>query len=168
MDDVRAKAGATEYHGEIHFTFQERTDEHAVSRMPVIPGMLNPFGTVHAGAMLWLADVTASVLALGSTDLSADGKGFPLAINLNANLMGNLRDGEIRAEARFVRRGRRVMIVRQAGTGSDQAPTYRVVSPVSESSFEWLDTVPTPTPTATALPGSRPAIEPTHTSTPTS
>ena len=62
----------------------------------------------------------------------------------------------------------RVMIVRQAGTGSDQAPTYRVVSPVSESSFEWLDTVPTATPTATPLPGSRPAVQPTDTPTPTS
>jgi len=61
----------------------------------------------------------------------------------------------------------RVMIIRQAGTGSDQAPTYRVVSPVSESSFEWLDTVPTATPTATLLPGSRPAVQPTRTPTPT-
>ena len=128
MDDVRAKAGATEYHGEIHFTFQERTDEHAVSRMPVIPGMLNPFGTVHAGAMLWLADVTATVLALGSTDLSADGKGFPLAINLNANLMGNLHDGEIKAEARFVRRGRRVMIVRTVVTGKDDQVLVEVTT----------------------------------------
>jgi hypothetical protein len=55
----------------------------------------------------------------------------------------------------------RVLIVRQAGLGSDNQPTYRVVSPNSESSFEWLDTVPTPTPTATPLPGSRPAVQPT-------
>jgi LysM repeat protein len=60
----------------------------------------------------------------------------------------------------------RVTIVRQAGIGSDQASTYRVVSPVSESSFEWLDVVPTATPTATPLPGSRPAVQPS--STPTS
>ncbi len=62
----------------------------------------------------------------------------------------------------------RVMIVRQAGTGNDQSPTFRVVSSVSESSFEWLDTVPTATPTATPLPGSRPAVQPTQTPTPTS
>jgi hypothetical protein len=59
----------------------------------------------------------------------------------------------------------RVMIIRQAGTGSDSAPTYRVVSPVSESSFEWLDTAPTPTPTVTPRPGSRPAVQPTDTPT---
>jgi hypothetical protein len=61
----------------------------------------------------------------------------------------------------------RVMIIRQAGTGSDDAPTYRVVSPVSEASFEWLSTVPTPTATATLRPGSRPAVQPTATPTPT-
>ena len=60
----------------------------------------------------------------------------------------------------------RVMIVRQAGLGSDQQPTYRVVSPNSEASFEWLDTVPTPTPTATLQPGSRPAVQPTAITTP--
>jgi LysM repeat protein len=59
----------------------------------------------------------------------------------------------------------RVMIIRQAGAGSDSAPTYRVVSPVSESSFEWLDTAPTPTPTPTPRPGSRPAVLPTATLT---
>ncbi len=119
MDDVRAKASASEYHGELHFSLEERTEEHAVGRMPVIAGMLNPFGTVHAGALLWLADVTATVLALGGTELQENGRGFPLAINLNANLMANQRDGEIKAEARYVRRGRRVMIIRTVVTGTD-------------------------------------------------
>lgn len=62
----------------------------------------------------------------------------------------------------------RVMIVRQAGTGNDQTSTFRVVSPVSEASFEWLAIAPTPTPTTTPLPGSRPAVQPTVTPTPTS
>ena len=120
MDDVRAKASAAEYHGEIRFSIEERSDDHVVSRMPDTAGVLNPFGTVHAGAMLWLADVTATVLALEGTELGTDGKGFPLAINLNANLLGNQRGGEIKAEARFVRRGRRVTIVRTTVTGQDE------------------------------------------------
>ncbi len=61
----------------------------------------------------------------------------------------------------------RVKIVRQTGTGSDQDSNFRIVSPVSESSFEWLDTVPTPTPTATPRPGSRPAVIPSATPTAT-
>ena len=60
----------------------------------------------------------------------------------------------------------RVTIVRQSGTGSDPSSSFKVLSPISESSFEWLETVPTPTDTATPLPGSRPAVQPTVTSTP--
>ena len=35
--------------------------------MPIKAGMLNPFGTVHAGAMLWLADVTGTALLFQNT-----------------------------------------------------------------------------------------------------
>ena len=94
---------------------------HCSSRMPVATGILNPFGTVQAGAMLWLADVTATVLAIGKTRLGQKGQGFPLAINLNAHLLGNQRGGDIRAEARFVRKGKRVTVVRTRVLGdSDQ------------------------------------------------
>jgi uncharacterized protein (TIGR00369 family) len=87
--------------------------------MPVIPGALNPFGTIQAGAMLWVADVTATVLAIGSAELGEKGQGFPLAINVNANLLGNQRGGEIFAEARFVRMGKRVTVVRTRVTGDN-------------------------------------------------
>lgn len=49
----------------------------------------------------------------------------------------------------------KVEIVRQVGTGSDGLPIYTVVSPLSQYTFQWLDTVPTPTPTPTRLPGVR-------------
>ncbi len=105
--------------GEIEFFIEERNEDYVISRMPVAKGMLNPFGTVQAGAMLWMADVTATLLAIGKTELDDDGKGFPLAIDLHVSLIGNQRDGEIRAEARFVRRGRRVMVVRTRVTGKE-------------------------------------------------
>jgi acyl-coenzyme A thioesterase PaaI-like protein len=47
------------YNGEIEFFIEEVNGEYAGSRMPKKPGMLNPFGTVHAGALIWFADVTA-------------------------------------------------------------------------------------------------------------
>jgi len=105
--------------GELEFFIEERRKDRVVSRMPVIPGTLNPFGTVQAGAMLWMADVTATVLAIGSADLGEKGQGFPLAINVNANLLGNQRGGEILAEARFVRQGKRVTVVRTRVTGDE-------------------------------------------------
>ena len=50
----------------------------------------------------------------------------------------------------------KVWIIRQIGTGSDGAPIYNTVSPISEYTFEWLASPPTPTPTSTPLPGLRP------------
>ncbi len=67
---------------------------------------------VQAGAMIWLADVTASVLALIGKSVGDDGKGFPLAIDLHTTLISNQKDGEIKAEARFVRRGQNVLVIR--------------------------------------------------------
>jgi acyl-coenzyme A thioesterase PaaI-like protein len=56
-------------------------------------------------------------LALGNVEIGPDGKGFPLAINLSTNLLGNQREGQIKAEARFVRNGKRVKVVRTRVTG---------------------------------------------------
>lgn len=70
--------------------------------------------------MIWLADVTASVLAIGSKEIGADGKGFPLAVDLHTTLIGNQRDGEIKAEARFVRKGRRIIVIRTRIIGNEE------------------------------------------------
>jgi 1,4-dihydroxy-2-naphthoyl-CoA hydrolase len=105
--------------GKIEFTIAERTAERVVSEMPVSPGIKNPFGVVHAGALLWLADVTATVLVIGPGDATEGMKGFPLAITLNANFLGNQSEGSFKAIASFVKRGRTVSVVRTAvyGTG---------------------------------------------------
>ena len=118
MKDIFEKIAENRKTGEIEFFIEERSTDRVISSMPVKPGILNPFGTVHAGALLWLADVTATVLALSQVDIGPDGKGFPLAINLNTCLLGNQREGEIKAEAQFVHSGRRVTVVRTRVTGS--------------------------------------------------
>jgi len=105
--------------GNIEFFIEERKDDCVTSRMPVNEGIRNPFGTVQAGAMLWMADVTATVMAIGKTEIGEDGKGFPLAVDLHTTLLGNQREGEIRAEARIVRRGKRVIVVRTRVTGNE-------------------------------------------------
>ena len=46
--------------GHIEFEMVEQSPDRVVGRMPVQAGILNPFGTVHAVATLWLADVTTS------------------------------------------------------------------------------------------------------------
>jgi len=105
--------------GRIEFEITEQTPERVVSEMPIQSGMLNPFGVVHAGAMLWLADVTATVLAFGSSEFSERASGFPLAINLNANFTGNQKEGKLKAVASFVKKGRTVSIVRTTVFGDN-------------------------------------------------
>lgn len=103
--------------GNIAFTITGQSAERVTGEMPVQAGIKNPFGTVHAGAMLWFADVCATVLAMGSAQATEGMKGFPLAINLNANLVGNQTTGRLRAVATFVKRGRSVSVVRTLVTG---------------------------------------------------
>lgn len=110
--DVSSAAKSTHYQGAIDFTIVAQEADRVTAKMPVTDGIRNPFGTVHAGAILWFADVTATVLAMTATEIKADGSGFPLALSLNAQLLGNVRDGELTATARFVRKGRRISVVR--------------------------------------------------------
>jgi len=106
--------------GQLEFFVEELTSEYAKSRMPVKDGMLNAFGTVQAGALVWLADVTATVLALGKPTAEPKEIGFPLAINLQSSFLGNVNSGEISAEARFVKHGRRILVVRTRVTSGDR------------------------------------------------
>ena len=108
-----------EYKGQIEFTIEQQSEEMVISQMPITPGICNPYGTVHAGAMIWFADVTATVLAMGGQTSPEDAQNFQLAIDLHTTLIGNQREGMLRAESRFVKKGRRVSVVRTAVTGAD-------------------------------------------------
>jgi len=106
--------------GSIDFTLTERTPERVVAEMPIHDGIRNPFGVVHAGAMLWFADVAATVLVRGSGDVGEGMKGFPLAIALNANFLANQKEGSFKAVSTFVKKGKTVSLVRTVVTGADE------------------------------------------------
>ncbi len=118
MSNLQDHINAAKRAGNIEFSIEERSVDCVISRMMVSSGILNPFGTVQAGAMIWLADVTASVLAIESQTIGEDGKGFPLAIDIHTTLVSNQRDGDIRAEARFVSKGHKVLVIRTRVTGN--------------------------------------------------
>jgi hypothetical protein len=63
------RIGANEtrrFEGSIEFSIIERTDNRVVSEMPIHTGIKNPIGVVQADALIWLVDVTAPVLVIGS------------------------------------------------------------------------------------------------------
>jgi 1,4-dihydroxy-2-naphthoyl-CoA hydrolase len=105
--------------GRIEFYVVDQTPERVISEMPIHPGIMNPFGVVHAGAILWFADVTATSLAMGSTEFSEGMAAFPLAITLNANFASNQKEGKLKAVASFVKKGKTVSIVRTTVPGEN-------------------------------------------------
>ena len=105
--------------GRIEFYVIDQTPGQVISEMPIQPGIINPYGVVHAGAILWFADVTATFLAMGSAEASAGMAGFPLAISLNANFASNQKEGTLKAIATFVKKGRTISIVRTTVLGED-------------------------------------------------
>lgn len=115
--------------GSIDFTITEQSAERVVAEMPVTAGIKNPFGVVHAGAMLWFADVAASILVMGPGEVAEGMKGFPLAITLNANFLGNQTEGSFKAVASFVKRGRTVSVVRTVVHGANE----RLIADVTTS-----------------------------------
>lgn len=108
-----------EYAGHLRFDTIVISNEEARGTMPVQAGVLNPFGTVHAGALIWFGDVVATRLALQGVNPTNGGAGFPLAINITAQLLSNVTSGMLTARARFVKRGRTMQVVRTEITSED-------------------------------------------------
>ena len=109
---IRIREEGMEFEGSIRFSILEKTKDKVIGEMPIHSGIKNPYGVVHVGAMLWFADVCATVLAFGSTQVAEGEKGFPLAINLNSNFASNQSEGIFKAISSFVKRGKTVSIVR--------------------------------------------------------
>src|SRR5271154_6563733 len=106
------RQSAMKLSGHMEFEVIEQSADRVVAEMPVQAAIRNPFGVVHAGAMMWLADVCASILVAGRTDFVAGEKGFPLGIHLFASFVANQADGVLRSTSLFVKRGRQLSIVR--------------------------------------------------------
>ena len=88
--------------------------------MPVTEAMLNPFGTVHAGAMLVCAAVAATQCAGGEVEaLAESGRGCPLAVDLHTVRLANQGDGVLLATATPVRRGGTLSVIRTEVRGRD-------------------------------------------------
>ena len=111
--------GSVQVKGRIEFTLTEKSSDYVTAKMPIQAGMLNPFGTVHAGATLWFADVTATTLGIEGIHTAEGMKGFPLAINLYANLTASCKEGVLHARAEYVKRGKSVSVVRTTVTDDD-------------------------------------------------
>ena len=85
----------------------ETTKERVVVRMPVGPRVHQPFGLLHGGASVALAETAASIAGLMQVDTA---KEMVVGIEINANHLRGKRDGVVTAVATPVHVGRRTQV----------------------------------------------------------
>ncbi len=91
----------------------EATPERTVAELDFRPEVQQLTGLFHAGAILSLADTTATYCSLRVVDPEGNpppGR-FPLAVQVSANLVRNTSEGTITAEARPLHRGRTMIVM---------------------------------------------------------
>lgn len=81
--------------------------ERVEARMPVGPRVHQPFGLLHGGASVALAETVASVGGYMNVDPERE---HVVGLEINANHLRAKRDGEVRAVATPIHVGRRTMV----------------------------------------------------------
>jgi uncharacterized protein (TIGR00369 family) len=85
----------------------EATRERVVARMPVGPRVHQPFGVLHGGASVALAETVASMAGWMNVDQARE---TVMGIEINANHLRAKRDGVVTAIATPVHVGRRTHV----------------------------------------------------------
>jgi len=85
----------------------EMTRERVVARMPVAPKVHQPFGLLHGGASVALAETVASIGGWMNVDQDKEGV---VGLEINANHLRGKRDGAVTAVATPMHVGRRTQV----------------------------------------------------------
>ncbi len=87
----------------LEIEFLEASPEKVVATMPVTPKVHQPFGLLHGGASVALAETVASTGAFLSV---ADQGMTAVGLEINANHLRGVRDGIVTATATPIHKGR--------------------------------------------------------------
>jgi uncharacterized protein (TIGR00369 family) len=89
--------------------------------MPFTSQLQQLTGVFHAGALLTLADTTATLASMywSSGILDGSAEQFPFTIQLSTNFLRNTNHGTVRAEATPMHRGRTTMVVQTRVSDAD-------------------------------------------------
>ncbi len=85
----------------------EATPEHATATMPVGPRVHQPYGMLHGGASVALAETVASIGASVNLDLE---KQMAFGLEINANHLRTVREGLLTAVATPLHRGQSTQV----------------------------------------------------------
>src|SRR3546814_709596 len=120
--------------GILGFLFESITDGQAVARLPFREDLLRPGGTVTGPAMMAMADVVmyAAVLSrIGPVKLA-------VTTSLNANFLRRPKPGDLLADGRLIKCGRRLAYGEVTLVSADRSAARRVGKEcVSTRSSRW-------------------------------
>ncbi len=109
----------------------EISHERAVAEMSFSNDLRQLTGLFHAGALITLADTTATFFCMhfinGRVECSED-EVFPLTIQLSSNLIRNSDSGVVKAEAAPVHKGRTSMVIETRVTDSRERLLAKVTT----------------------------------------
>lgn len=89
--------------------FTDSGENFMVATMPVTPKVHQPYGILHGGASIALAETVGSVLSATSIDTT---KFKSVGMQMTANHLRPKREGLITARAEFVKKGKTVHVVK--------------------------------------------------------
>lgn len=82
-------------------------DDYLVAKMPVTPKVHQPDGVLHGGAMVALAESVGSAACF----VFLDTQNFMIrGLEISANHVGSIRDGDVFAKATFIHKGRTTQV----------------------------------------------------------
>lgn len=87
--------------------FTDLDEESLTATMPVEPRVHQPYGILHGGASVALAETLGSCLSVMHVDIS---KYAPVGTNINSNHLRSKRSGVVTGKATFIRKGNTVHV----------------------------------------------------------
>jgi uncharacterized protein (TIGR00369 family) len=93
--------------GLLDIEYVELTTDKVVMSMPVGPKTWQPFGILHGGASVVLAETAATTATMLNIDMK---KYAPVGMEINANHIRSKREGIVTAVATPLHKGRRTMV----------------------------------------------------------
>ena len=89
----------------------EVSKERTVVELPFHAGITTPSGHVHAGAMVSLADTSATFAAMAVSEREVPLEEMPVAVSISSQIVGNVQEGTIRSESAVAHPGRTLVAV---------------------------------------------------------
>lgn len=91
----------------LDIVFTDVTEDSLSATMPVTYKVHQPYGILHGGASVVLAETLGSSLSFINIDSS---QVVPVGTNINSNHLRSKKDGVVTGTARFIRKGRTMHI----------------------------------------------------------